>query len=96
MSDAHLIVIGGLMLAVTGLCAACSLVNVTIVNEVNRKLPQESQFALVGWHLGKISRLRKEYRRLYPDSTLLRKSDSMMIAAALSMAWVAALLFRVV
>jgi hypothetical protein len=52
-----------------------SLVNFEIVDKVNERLPPERQFEALGfWYWSKRQRLKKEYERLYPDGTLLRRN----------------------
>jgi hypothetical protein len=47
-----------------------NLVLYAIVGEVNRKLPEDRQFKYLFWYPGKVSLLKKEYRRLYPEGNL--------------------------
>jgi hypothetical protein len=39
----------------------------SVMEEINRKLPGPEHLDLVGWQWGKSRRLRDEYKRLYPD-----------------------------
>lgn len=45
----------------------------TMVEEVNRRLPEDQRFEDAWWGPDKIVRLFREYRRLYPDGPLLRR-----------------------
>ena len=47
--------------------------NIEMVEEVNSRLPKESQFSPTGWYLSKTLRLHREYKRLFPKGTLLPK-----------------------
>jgi hypothetical protein len=74
--------------------SACGLIgtiaNFEMVEKVNERLPKEEQFAELGWHLSKILRLHREYRKLYPDGRLLLKVRvlrALMIACLLIYAW---------
>jgi hypothetical protein len=44
-----------------------------MVDEVNKRLPEEQQFALLGWYWPKYQRLKHEYKRLYPGRGVLRR-----------------------
>jgi hypothetical protein len=56
------------------LCAiALTFVVFQMVDNVNEKLPEERQFSHLGWYWSKYGRLLAEYRRLYPESSLLRR-----------------------
>ena len=46
-----------------------------IVEAVNAKLPEREQFDPFWWGPSKTSRLRREYRRLYPEGKLLRRQS---------------------
>jgi len=65
-------IIAGVGVPVCGLTAAS--VGFEIVDKVNKLLPAERQFEPFGWYYTKYRRLKYEYRRLYPDGNLLRKS----------------------
>lgn len=62
--------------AVVG-AVACGLfgtiTNIEMVEEVNSRLPKDSQFSSMGWYLPKTLRLHREYKRLFPEGTLLVK-----------------------
>jgi hypothetical protein len=51
---------------------ASSLVCSEMVDRVNDKMPEESQFSHLWWYWSKYERLYAEYKRLYPDGGLLR------------------------
>jgi hypothetical protein len=61
-----------------------------MVDKVNEVLPKEGQFEPLGWHLSKRQRLRREYKRLFPDGRLhfkLRVLTALMFACVLALAW---------
>ena len=62
-----------LLLCVGGLGMAAAITTFAIVDAVNAKLPTSEQFDHLGWWLPKTLRLHREYRRLYPDGSLLRR-----------------------
>ena len=74
--------------------SACGVIGTIVFSEmvdaVNRHLPEEQQFALLGWHYEKYQRLRSEYRRFYPDGNLLGRAHTLMalmFACLLTCAW---------
>jgi hypothetical protein len=52
---------GGCLLASVALCYQ-------MIGEVNRKLPDDQQISYFFFHFEKIERIKREYRRLYPNS----------------------------
>jgi hypothetical protein len=61
-----------------------------MTDKVNDKLPKENRLDPVGWYLPKTLRLRREYRRLYPEGNLLLKVrvlSSLMFASLLVCVW---------
>ena len=62
-----------LLLCVGAFGLAGAINQFAIVDAVNAKLSSEDQFSQFGWYLPKTLRLHSEYRRLYPDGTLLRR-----------------------
>ncbi|MFZ3334097.1 MAG: hypothetical protein WA197_25935 [Candidatus Acidiferrales bacterium] len=54
-----------------------------IVDKVNEKLLHAERFDPVGWYWSRNRRLRREYKRLYPDGSL---PSHLYIAAALAFA----------
>jgi hypothetical protein len=50
------------------------------MDKVNERLPVEQRFPPLWWYAEKYSRLRREYRRLYPGGELLRKAFLFEIA----------------
>jgi hypothetical protein len=63
-----------------------------MVEEVNRKLPPEQRFGLLGWHPRKSLTLIVQYRRLYPKGPLFRRflilnAASVLLVLSL-LAWV--------
>ena len=61
-----------------------------MVDKVNDLLPKGEQFAPLGWYYSKNRRLKREYKRLYPDGRLLLKVrvlTALMFACLLICAW---------
>jgi hypothetical protein len=56
---------------VSGCGLAAGLVNLSMVDKVNEKLPIEDHFAALGWYWSKTRRLHREYQRLYPAGRLV-------------------------
>ena len=71
----------GIVLGVRG-----SMVLNAMLTEVNRQLPKEQRFGLVGWHFLKSQRLFSEYRRLYPDGPRIRQVRTIEIIMFASLA----------
>jgi hypothetical protein len=80
------------LLCVSGFGLAATINQIAIVEAVNAKLPTAGQFGELGWWPSKILRLHREYRRLYPDGTLLKRGGILSLAM-LSFLVVAATLF---
>jgi hypothetical protein len=58
-----------------GVFGLASTINqLAIIDAVNAKLSSNDQFGYLGWYQAKILRLHREYRRLYPDGTLLKRA----------------------
>lgn len=79
-----------LILCVSGLGIASPQTGLRIVNQVNIKLPEKDHFAQYGWYPAKSQRLRREYRRLYPEGRLLFRQDIVteaMLICLLLAAW---------
>jgi hypothetical protein len=81
-------------IAALGCIAICGLIstlaNWEMVDKVNAKLPKEEQFAALWWGGSKFMRLHREYKRLYPDGSLLlgvRALTVLMIVCLLVCAW---------
>lgn len=75
-------------------CVACaitsSFVVFQMVDKVNDKLPEERQFSVIWWYWSKYKRLFAEYKRLYPDGSLLRRFrilEVLLFACFLVCAW---------
>jgi hypothetical protein len=85
------LIVGILALVCGSVCAmTASLTAFRMVDTVNEKLPEERQFAQLGWYWSKYQRLFAEYKRLYPDGTLLRRFyilASLMFACFFMCAW---------
>ena len=70
----HYFVIGVVAFVSAMLCAIASTsVVFKMADKVNDKLPDERQFSHLGWYWSKYGRLFAEYKRLYPEGSLLRK-----------------------
>jgi hypothetical protein len=66
------------------------LIHQKMVTQVNKKLPQESQFSPLGWYAPKTRRLLREYRRLLTSGKLLwleRALGVAMAACCLCLIW---------
>lgn len=64
--------------------------NYEMMDKVNKRLPKSEQFDPLGWYLSKNLRLRREYKRLYPDGRLLlhvRIATALLITCAVMCAW---------
>jgi hypothetical protein len=70
-----------LLLCVGAFGLASTINQFAIVEAVNAKLPEREQFDPLWWGPSKTSRLRREYRRLYPEGKLLRRQS--VLAAAM-------------
>jgi hypothetical protein len=77
---------------VSGFGLATAITHLAIVEGVNAKLPPTEQFGELGWGPVKSFRLHREYRRLYPDGTLLRRAAILAYLALLSLVITATLL----
>jgi len=60
----------GLFLIAIGLAIFSNFISVIIVAEVNRKLPDSEQANYFFWYPGKFSRVKRLYRKFYPQSRL--------------------------
>lgn len=85
--------LAGLFLAcVSGFGLAAYITHLAIVEAVNSRLPPPKQFEELGWGPGKTYRLRNEYRRLYPEGTLLRRAGILSYVSLFSLVVAAMLL----
>jgi len=61
------------------MCSACgvwaTIISMNVVDKVNKHLPENQRFGQLWWGLGKRLRLRREYRRQFPDGRDLRRLD---------------------
>jgi len=78
--------------AVCGLTS--SVVLARMVGEVNAKLAPDERFSPFWWHYGKLQRLLREYRRLYPGGPRAHHFQGLIvimtvsfIAAAIALLW---------
>ena len=92
LSTLFWLALGLLLACLAGFGLAASLTTSEIVTAVNARLPSSEHFEALGWWLGKTERLRREYRRLYPSGSLLRRLN-LIILAGVSCLVLAALLF---
>jgi hypothetical protein len=79
-----------LLLCIGGLGLAVTINSFAIVDAVHAKLPTDAQFGQLGWGPLKTLRLRREYRRLYPDGTLLMREgilSALMWVCIVVVAW---------
>ena len=65
------IVLGVVGMGIVGVSS--TVTGMQMVQAVNAKLPVNERFAEFGWYLSKTQRLFREYRRLYPAGTLVRR-----------------------
>jgi hypothetical protein len=72
------------VLVLETLAGGCFLVSAALtykeIGEINRKLPDDKQISYFFFHLEKMMRIRREYKRLYPQGSLDRLSWSLSIA----------------
>ena len=64
-----------LLLSVGAFGLASTITGFAIVEAVNEKLPEREQFDPFWWGPSKTFRLRREYRRLYPEGKLLGRQS---------------------
>jgi hypothetical protein len=64
-------VIGGIVAAVCGVVSA--VLCLKIVDQVNPHLTSEQRFSPVGWYFGKTLRVFREYHRLFPSGSDVRR-----------------------
>ena len=69
-----------LLLCVGAFGLASTITGFAIVEAVNAKLPEREQFDPFWWGPSKTFRLRREYRRLYPEGKLLRRQSVLAVA----------------
>ena len=71
------------------LAASCGLISSFLlwqeIGEVNRKLPDDQQISYFWGYPEKIRRIKKEYKRLYPNGKIERFSAAFQIAAIVFM-----------
>jgi hypothetical protein len=84
-----------LVLCVSAFGLASTITQFAIVEAVNAKLPAGEQFDPFWWGPSKTFRLRREYRRLYPEGKLLRR-QSVLTAAMFVCILLAALVLGLV
>ena len=77
---------------VSGFGLAVGITHLAIVEAVNSRLPPPKQFEQLGWGPRKSFRLRREYRRLYPEGTLLRRAGILAYVSLFSLVVTAMLL----
>ena len=62
---------GALFAGAVSLMIASALLFYALVGKVNRFLPENEQLSYLFMYPGKVSRVKREYKRLYPKSKLL-------------------------
>jgi len=66
------IIVGIAALVCGSICAMTAMfTNYKMMDKVNDRLPKAEKFDPLFWYLSKSLRLRREYKRLYPDGRLL-------------------------
>ena len=70
---------------VSGFGLAACMTHLAMVEAVNSKLPPPDQFQQLGWGSMKSLKLHREYRRLYPGGTLLRREGILAYVALFSL-----------
>jgi len=73
------------LLGVSGFGLAATVNYIAIIEAVNAKSPTVGQFGELGWGPFKTLRLHREYRRLYPEGTLLRRGGILSLAMLVSL-----------
>ena len=67
------------------LCATCAFLSMFLswqeIAEVNRKLPADQQISPCWMHVDKFWRIKREYKRLYPNGKLHLLSSMLEISA---------------
>jgi hypothetical protein len=76
----RLVLTFALALCVGAFGLASTITGFAIVEAVNAKLPEREQFDPFWWGPSKTFRLRREYRRLYPEGKLLRRQNVLAVA----------------
>jgi len=61
----------GLCVGWIGALLASVLMIHMIVEDVNLKIPEAQQFGYTDWYVGKMGKLKKQYRRSYPEGRLV-------------------------
>ena|ERR1700722_6818773 len=92
----RLIVFAALFAFGVSCCIVDGFVQMAMIGEVNRQLPEKSQIGYFGAHIGKALRVKNEYKRLYPDGKLLRIFNLLLLVSVVSAAGGAAVLFRII
>jgi len=80
----------GLFLIATGLIILANFINISIVAEVNRKLPDSEQVNYFFWYPGKFAKVKHLYRRFHPQGhmiALLYWSTGLASVFLLACAW---------
>lgn len=85
------VAIGAVAIACGSVCGLTSaILNFEMVDKVNEKLPAAEQFGHLGWYIDKSLRLKREYKRLYPNGPLLLRTRilmALMLASLVVAAW---------
>ncbi len=84
-------IVGIAALVCVSACGLLSaLIQIEMVEMVNRRLPKGTQFESLGWYWPKTLRLIREYRSLYPEGDLLLRFRTLIalgVACLLVSAW---------
>jgi hypothetical protein len=68
-----------LFLAAIGCAIACSSVISDMIGDINRKLPSDAQENPLLGYPGKVGRIRRKYRQLYPEGSRIHSLNRLTI-----------------
>jgi hypothetical protein len=83
-----ILIIAVVVIAACG--AGSSIINMKMVDQVNKKLPKDLRIVPFGWYYPKIQSLHRHYRQLFPDGKLLwhgRVLLALMLASCVASMW---------
>ena len=68
MTDLQIALVMGAIATTFIICSG--FVQYAMIGEINGRLPENERISYLGFHLGKLIRIWREYRRLYPTGRL--------------------------